>query len=147
MGLFDSTDEHPTSKIRRYVITGLAFVVAVVLFSWYMLRYHSQEKTVETFLNDVATGNLQQAYGMWTHSTDYSFKDFLDDWGDQGYYGPVKSYHIEGIKDRGSGVVVVVELSPYSPFPADNDAVKHSKTKEARLWVQFKGTNVSEAPP
>jgi hypothetical protein len=147
VGLFDTTEEHPPSKIRRYIITGLAFVAAVALFSWYMLRYHAQEETVETFLNLVVSGNMPQAYAMWTHSPDYSLKDFLDDWGDQGYYGPVKSYHIDGIKDRGSGVVVVVELSPYSPFPGNSDAVKHSKTKEAQLWVQFKGNTVSEAPP
>lgn len=147
MGLFDSGEEHPHSKIRRYIITALAFVVAVALFCWYTLRYHHEEKTVETFLNYVVAGNLQQAYTMWSHSSDYDYKDFLDDWGDNGYYGPVKSYHIDGIKDRGSGVVVVVELSPFSPFPGDRDIEKHSKTKPARLWVQFKENSVTEAPP
>ncbi|HKS80026.1 MAG TPA: hypothetical protein VJR23_00845 [Candidatus Acidoferrales bacterium] len=147
MGLLDGGEEHPHSKLRRYIITVVAFIVAVSLFCWYTLRYHHQEKIAETFLNDVVAGNMQQAFSMWSHGPDYSFKDFMDDWGDNGYYGPVKSYHIDGIKDRGSGVVVVVELSPFQPFPGDRDIAKHSKTKEARLWVQFKENNVTEAPP
>jgi hypothetical protein len=147
VGLFDGGEEHPHSKIRRYIITAVAFVVVVALFCWWNLRFHHQEKLVESFLNDVAAGNLQPAFAMWGHSDDYTYKDFLDDWGDSGYYGPVKSFHIDGIKDRGSGVVVVVELSPFAPFPGDRDIEKHSKTKEARLWVQFKENTVTEAPP
>lgn len=149
MGLFDGGEEHPHSKIRRYIITIVAFVV-VAFLSLYLftdLRFYKQKRVAKAFLEDVAAGNLQQAYNMWSHGSDYSYKDFLDDWGDSGYYGPVKSYHIDGIKDRGSGVVVVVELSPFQPFPGDRDVEKHSKTKEARLWVQFKENTVTEAPP
>jgi hypothetical protein len=147
VGLFDGGEEHPHSKIRRYIITVAAFVVVVGLFCWWMLRFHHEVKLAQTFLNDVSSGNLQQAFAMWGHSEDYSYKDFLDDWSDSGYYGPVKSYHIDGVRDRGSGVVIVVELSPFAPFPGDRDIEKHSKTKEARLWVQFKDNTVTEAPP
>ena len=146
MGLFDAGEEHPPSKVLRYIITGVAFVAAIAGFSWYMLRYRSQERTVRTFLNDLSTGNLQGAFAIWSHAPDYSFKDFLDDWGDSGYYGPVKSYHVEGVTSRGEGVIIVVEVSPFQPFPG-NDVVKQSKTKLVRLWVQGKENFVSDAPP
>jgi hypothetical protein len=146
VGLFDSGEEHPPSKILRYIITCVAFVAAVGGFSWYKLRFHKQERIAVTFLNDLASGNLQAAYGMWSHGPDYSFKDFLDDWGDNGYYGPVKSYHFDGTQNRTDGVVIVFEVSPYQPFPG-NDVVQQSKTKQIRLWVQNDKSFVSDAPP
>lgn len=146
MGLFDSGEEHPPSKILRYVITSVAFVAAIALFSWYMLRFHQQEHVARAFLDDMSSGDLQAAYRMWSHAPDYTFKDFLDDWGDNGYYGPVKSYHVEGVQNRSAGVIIVAEVSPYQPFPG-NDVVKQSKTKLVRLWVQNGRSLVSDAPP
>jgi hypothetical protein len=43
-------------------------------------------------------------------------------------------------------VIVTVEVSPYSPFPANNDEAKQNKTKEVRLWVQFKDQSLGFAP-
>ncbi len=146
MGLFDSGEEHPTSKIRRYIITGLAFVLLIVGACWYVLRFHKEKNTVRSFFNAVTSGNMQEAYQIWKPTPTYSFKDFLDDWGDNGYYGPVKSYDIEAITDRGSGVVAVIEVSPFQPFPDGHDAAKQSKTKEVRLWVEFKDQSIGFPP-
>ena len=156
MGLFDSGEEHPPHKIRRYIITGVAFVVVVTFgVGWWpgtLLRYRTERSTARRFLNTVAAGNLQDAYQIWNASPSYSFKDFLEDWGPESYYGPVRSYDIESIEEikRGpeppSGVVVTIKLSPYRPFPSSSDTVKQSKTKEVRLWVQFKDRFVSYAP-
>ena len=146
MALFDTGAEHPPSKLLRYIISGFAFVAAVYLFSWYMLRFHKQEHVARVFLDDLSSSNLQAAYGIWSHGPDYTFKDFQDDWGDNGYYGPVKSYHVEGVQNRTAGVIIVVEVSPYEPFPG-NDVVKQSKTKLVRLWVQNNKSFVSDAPP
>ena len=38
MGLFDSTEEHPPSKVLRYIITGLVFVGLIVAFVAYQVR-------------------------------------------------------------------------------------------------------------
>jgi len=146
VGLFDGGEEHPPSKILRYIITVVAFIAAVSLFSWYMLRFHKQEHVARAFLDDLSSGNMQAAYGMWAHESEYTFKDFLDDWGDNGYYGPVKSYHVQGTQNRTDGVVIVIEVSPYQPFPG-NDVVKQSKTKQVRLWVQNDKNTVTSAPP
>ena len=117
-----------------------------------MLRFHTEKQIVRQFLDAVITGNIQQAYQMYNPGPAYSFKDFLEDWGEQGYYGPVKSYRIESAEElkRGpeapSGVNITVEVSPYAPFPANNDVAKQSKTKEVRLRVEYKDHSIGFAP-
>jgi len=148
VGIFDSSEEHPPAKIRRYLITALAFILLVAAGCWYLLRFHTEKQTINRFLSKVAAGNMQEAYTIWKPSATYSLKDFLDDWGPQGYYGPVKSYHIEDVVHlkNGSGVVVIVDVSPYQPFPDDNDFVKGSKTQKVHLWVEFKDQSISFQP-
>ena len=70
-------------------------------------------------------------------SPNYALKDFLADWGPQGYYGPVKSYNIlRASAPRGANVVAVrVEISPYSPLPDPSDVEKSRKTKVVSIWV------------
>ncbi len=61
----------------------------------------------------------------------------------------MKSYHIETAaapKRSGSGVIVVVEVSPLAPFPDDNDAAKNRRTKEVRIWVETKDKSLSFPP-
>jgi hypothetical protein len=148
VGLFDSSEEHPPDKMRRYIITGAAFIALIAGGCWYLLRFHAEKQTIRHFLDTVIAGNMDEAYRIWKPSETYSLKDFLEDWGPNGYYGPIKSYHIEDIehlKDA-SGVVAAIELSPYSPFPDDHDAAKQSKTKEVRLWVEFKDQSLGFPP-
>lgn len=149
MGLFDSTEEHPPSKVLRYIITGVVFVGLIAGFIAYQLRFHTEEGTLRHFMDAVVAGKMDEAYRIWKPSETYSFKDFLEDWGPEGYYGPIKSYHLEHIeknKPNASGVVATIELSPYQPFPDDHDAAKQSKTKEVRLWVEFKDQSLGFPP-
>ncbi|MFZ0634804.1 MAG: hypothetical protein WA755_15525 [Candidatus Acidiferrales bacterium] len=149
MGLFDSTSEHPESKLRRYIITTIVFIALLGLGLWWMLRYHQEKTTVRHFLDMVVAGNMNEAYRLWKPQPAYTFKDFLEDWGPEGYYGPVKSYHFENAespKSGSSGVIVTVELSPYQPFPEANDDAKQNKTKEVRVWVEFSDQSMSYPP-
>ncbi len=150
MGLLDATEEHPHSKLRRYLIMVVALVVIGGGTIWWLLRYHGEKVAVYHFLNAVVTGDMPKAYGMWSRSESYSLKDFESDWGTDGYYGPVKSFNVTGTyrpPDGSSGVVVIVDVSPYQPFPDKDDALKQSKSKEVRLWVQFKDRSVQFPPP
>ncbi|MGB8540187.1 MAG: hypothetical protein WCD49_00995 [Candidatus Acidiferrales bacterium] len=153
MGLFDSTEEHPPSKILRYIITGLVFVALVVAFIAYQLRFHAEEKTIRHFMDAVVAAKMDEAFRIWKPAESYSFKDFLEDWGPDGYYGPIKSYHLEHMErlpdasgGASSGVVATIELSPYQPFPEGNDAAKQSKTKEVKIWVEFKDQSLGFPP-
>ncbi len=148
MGLFDSSED-PNARARRYAISGVGFLLLLAFAVWYVFRFYPEKHAAERFLDAVATGNLEGAYQLWKPHSSYSYKDFLDDWGPTGYYGPVKSYHILSTTappKGGSGVIVVVEMSPFQPFPAETDADKHRRTKEVRIWVESKDKSLGFAP-
>ena len=164
MGLFDSGSEEPRSKLRRYVLSGLALVALVVLTGWYLLRFQAEKKTVARFFDAVAAGDTEKAYGIWKvgksyksqsaaeiwkPGQSYSYQDFLEDWGPSGYYGAVKSYRIataQAAPKGGSGVIVAVEVSPYTAFPDEKDVEKNRKTKEVRIWAERKDQSLSFPP-
>jgi hypothetical protein len=148
VGILDASDEEPKSKLRRWIVTGLVFALLMALGVWWLLRYHTEKKTVEQFLQAVIANDLQKAYQIWKPAASYTFKDFTEDWGSSGFYGPIKSYHIETAQQNqgASGVIVVVELSPYAPFPDDNDKAKNYRTKEVRLWVEGRDLSIGFAP-
>ena len=139
MGLLDTRDEEPKSRTLRYAVSGAALVLLVAFGLWYsVFRYLGEKHTVEHFMDAVVAGDSQRAYQIWKPHGTYSFQDFMADWGPQGYYGPVKSYRIESAeqpRDGGSGVVVVVEISPSQPFPRNNDP-QSGRNREVRLWVE-----------
>jgi hypothetical protein len=150
VGLFDATEEHPPSKARRYIITAVAFALLVFLFLWFPmgLRFFRERGTIRHFMDAVVTSNLQQAYRIWKPSPSYEFKDFLEDWGPNGYYGPIKSYEIEstqGVKNSSSAAIVIA-VSPYQPFPKDDDEAKQAKTQKITLWVDPRDASISFPP-
>jgi hypothetical protein len=142
--LFDTLEQKPQSKARRHFFTAIGVIVTIVVFFaafptylWYPIAYYRESNTVRHFMNEIIAGNLQQAYQDWHPAPSYSFKDFLDDWGPNGYYGPVKSYRIgrpEHIKN-GSAADIPVAVSPYDPFPSDGDMAKQNGTKVVHIWV------------
>ncbi len=149
MGLLDSGNEEPKSKVRRYIITGVAFALLLTWGVWHLMRFYPEKHAAERFFDAVVADDMQRAYQLWKPSGSYKFQDFLDDWGPTGYYGPVKSYHIESVQAPprgGSGVIVVVEISPFPSFPADTDAAKNRRTKEVRIWVETQDKSLSFPP-
>ena len=148
MVLFDPIEEHPHSKSRRRIIVAIVLVIFAAGGLWWLLRYHKERVTILHFMNAVIAGNMQQAYEIWKPSQSYSLKDFNDDWGPNGYYGPIKSFRVAKTEHLygGSGVEIKVRLSPYQPFPDDDDVAKQGKTKEVTLWVQFNDESISFPP-
>lgn len=147
--LFDTPQaEHRSSKIRRYVITAIVFVAIVFGTTWYLLRYYKEKDAVREFLSEVAAGKMQQAYQTWKPSASYSFKDFMEDWGPTGYYGPVRTYRIERTTRRSDSnyLDVIVEVSPYKPYPTD-DPAKQRKTQEVDIGVRLSDHQLSLPPP
>jgi hypothetical protein len=118
-----------------FTIAALALVAIVAL--WYTFRYYPEKKAVATFFDALVAGDTAKAYQLWKAGPTYSMKDFLADWGPEGYYGPVKSYKI--IRARAPGgsnaIAVSVEISPYSPMPDISDTEKSRKTRVVEVWV------------
>lgn len=148
LGLLDGDAEEPSSKLLRYTITTIVFLALCAGGTAYLLRYHTEKKTIATFLNALASGDSQKAYRLWKPNPSYSYQDFSADWGPAGEYGPVKSYRIKRahLPKNASGVVVDVELSRFSPFPSDDDFEKGRTNKEVSLWVERSNQSISFAP-
>jgi hypothetical protein len=148
VGLLDGDAEEPKSKLRRYVVSGMAFGLLVWLAVWWVLRFHTEKQTVENFFEALLAGETQLAYQIWKPQPTYTYEYFVADWGPQGLYGPVASYRIETAEqpEKGSGVVVVVSVSPVKPFPSEKDEANLAKVKEVKLWVERKDQSLSFAP-
>ncbi len=148
LGLLDSTEEEPRSKLFRWAITGVVLALLVALAISYLVRFHTEKETVERFLQALASGDTRQAYRLWKPQPSYTYNDFLQDWGPSGFYGPVKSFRIVTTQqERGaSGVVVVAAVSPDRPFPPDDNAEESRRTKEVKIWVE-RGDQSLSFPP
>lgn len=153
MGLLDDIREDPQARRRRHIIMVSAAAVLTVLFSywlWFLFLHMPERRATEHFFDALSAGNTQLAYQIWkADPAHYSFEDFTADWGPTGQYGPVKSYQIESASTPprgGSGINVVVEVSPDLPFPSSNDIEKSARTKEVRLWVEKRDKSIGFAP-
>jgi hypothetical protein len=148
--LLDASEE-PKSRMRRYAVSGVALVIFVVFgawYGWFLFFFMPERHTVEHFMNAVIAGDLDRGYQLWKpHGTSYSFNDFSGDWGPKGYYSPLKSYRIESAEEPkdASGVVVVIETSPFQPFPAASDP-NSGRNREVRLWVERSDQSLSFPP-
>jgi hypothetical protein len=147
LDLLDASEE-PKSRTLRYAVSGVALVLLLSFSLWFFVfRLLPERRTVEHFMDAVITGNLQLGYQIWKPESSYSFQDFVADWGEKGYYGPVKSYRIEAaaLPRDSSGVDVVVEISPFQPFP-DGNSSQSDRTREVHLRVETKDLSMSFPP-
>ncbi len=147
MTLLDASEE-PKSKTLRYTVSGVSLVILVSLSMWwFVFRLLPERRTAERFMDAVVAGNLEAAYQIWKPEKSYSYQDFVSDWGEKGYYGPVKSYRIESaaLPKDSSGVDVVVEISPFTPFP-DNSSSQSSRNREVHLRVETTDHSMSFPP-
>lgn len=137
MTLLDPPVEQP-HKSRAMIITTVALVLVAAVVLWFTFRYYSEKKAASQFFETLVAGDANKAYELWKPSSNYQMKDFLADWGSEGYYGPVKSFKIMSAKTprkSDTSVEVNVAISPYSPFPDASDADKSRKTKVVPIWV------------
>ena len=136
VSLLNGDKEAPPFNVKKYILIILV-IGLIVLGGWYVFRFYPEKKAVTKFLDAAVAGDLEQAYRIWKPQPSYTYQNFLEDWGPNGFYGPVKSYRIETAEKRkgASGVIVVVRISPYERFPSDDDAEKQRRTKEARICV------------
>src|SRR5215467_7441140 len=106
MSLLDGTEVQPQSKLGRYGLTAIVAIILGPLFFywlWFLYLHMPERRATENFLDALSSGNLQQAYTLWKPDPQhYSYKDFLEDWGEQGFYGPVKSYRLDSANSPGN---------------------------------------------
>jgi hypothetical protein len=129
-----------------FTVAAVTLVVLVAL--WFTFRYYPEKKAAQHFLDALAAGNTDLAYQLWKPGPSYSMKDFLADWGPQGFYGPVKSYKITRAKAPlgGNTVEITVEISPFSPMPELSDPEKSQKTRVVSIRVLPSDKSLSFPP-
>ncbi len=124
----------PLRKDRPLLVPViLVFCVVVAGLVIYRFANFREERAVQHFLEEVKAQNYQHAYQLWGPSANYSYKDFMADWGGpRSYYGVVREFKIMSSESRGSGVVVTVEFD-------------HLK-KSVNIWVERKNRQLSFSP-
>ena len=135
-------------KSHAMAITLVAVAILIAIVSYFTLRYYPEKKAARQFFDALVAGETDKAFALWKPSANYKMKDFLADWGPDGYYGPIKSYQVMGARapQKSTSVEVNVAISPYSPFPDISDADKSRKTKVVTLWVQPSDKSFSFPP-
>jgi hypothetical protein len=147
MSLLDPPAAKPEkSRAMVFTIVALSFVILVVLF--FTFRYYPEKRAASRFFDALVAGNTDQAYQLWKPGPSYTMKDFLADWGPQGYFGPVKSYEVVRAKSPlgANAVAVSVAISPFSPMPDASDVAKSRKTKVVSIWVLTSDKSLSFPP-
>src|ERR1700704_305558 len=116
MSLLDPPADKP-DKSRAMAFTVAALAVVAIVALWFTFRYYPEKKATERFFDALLAGDTTRAYQLWKPGPTYALKDFLADWGPEGYYGPVKSYKVIRAKSPGGShaVAVSVDVSPFSP--------------------------------
>ena len=148
MSLFDPPADKPDkSRAMAFTISALAVLAIVALY--YTFRYYPEKRAAEHFLDALVAGDTAKAYQLWKPGPTYSMKDFLADWGSDGYYGPVKSYKILHAKAPSSSnaIAVTFEVSPFSPMPDASDTEKSRRTKVVEVWVLVADKSLSFPVP
>ena len=147
MTLLDPPAEKP-EKSRAMAFTIAALVLVAIVVLWFTFRYYPEKKAAEHFFDALVGGDTARAYQLWKPSPSYAIKDFLADWGPEGYYGPVKSYKIlRASSPIGANAVAVrVAISPFSPMPDASEIEKSRKTKVVSVWVLISDKSFSFPP-
>ena len=147
MTLLDPPSVTP-HKSRAIPFTIAAATMAALVVLYFGLRYYPEKKAAEHFFSALAASNNDLAYQLWKPGPSYTKRDFLADWGPEGYYGPVKSYEILKASSRhgANAVDVQVAVSPFSPMPEASDAEKSRKTKVVSVWVITSDKSLSFPP-
>ncbi|PYS38355.1 MAG: hypothetical protein DMG14_18000 [Acidobacteria bacterium] len=129
-------DNHPIPKKSRALKERLKVPVAIALVLifisgiTYKFANYREERRVRQFMEAIESGQYDLAYQQWDADARYTMKDFLQDWGKDGYY--TKGMHQARVIDsngRGGAVIVYVAIdSLKSPvaFRVDKETLKLS---------------------
>ncbi len=116
---------------RRLLIAGFVFLILLSGYLYYTFKNYPEERQAKRFFTAVAQHNYEEAYRIWQPSRSYTYKDFLQDWGENGFQGPVQNFRITGSTARGTGVVVRVRINDKQNFS---------------LWVETRDKSLSFPP-
>ena len=132
-------DDHPTPKKARplkdriKVPGSIALILFVLGGTAYKFANYREESQVSQFLETIRNGQYEDAYAMWDAGERYRMRDFLEDWGDDGFY--TKGATEFGIydSDGGGGAVTVYAEIAYAQTAGEVAVVAILVHKETLL--------------
>src|SRR5690349_8722491 len=126
MALMDAKPyDESRDKRRRIVVAVVVFVLLLIAFAFWELRFWPEERVADHFFSAIEHKDFERAYAIWMadpnwkqHPEKYSrypFNAFYQDWGPPSEYGTITSHKIEDAGNpetgAGSGVVVTVRIN------------------------------------
>jgi hypothetical protein len=98
-------------KERLKVPVAIALVLTFIGGVAYKFANFREERSVRQFIAEINGGQYDNAYQSWDAEGRYTQKDFLQDWGKDGYY--TKGMHEARVSDsngKGGSVIVYVSI-------------------------------------
>ena len=111
------------------ILAGAAVALVIVFYFFVNFR---EERAVQRCFEALQEGDLAAAYQNWGPTEEYTFKDFLKDWGEDGYYGQVRYFRIVESESMGSGVIVRVQIN--------------NLARPIAFWVERKDRSIGFSP-
>lgn len=111
------------------ILAGAAVGLGILIYFFANFR---EERAVQKCFEALHRGDLEAAYRIWGPTEHYTFKDFLQDWGEDGYYGKVRYFKIVESESRGSGVIVRVQIN--------------NLARPIAFWVEREDRSIGFAP-
>jgi hypothetical protein len=156
MTLFETKPYDPVAarKRRNRIIAIVAIVLVCAILAW-NLRYYPEEHQVDKFFAALQQQQFEKAYGIWNndadwkqhpdkYAKDYSFANFMQDWGPGGEWGIIKSYHIDGAVEPHGGNGTKFDVSSSGVVVAVT--VNERVAKKASIWVEKADKTLSLSP-
>ena len=110
-------DDHPIPKKSRalkerlQVPVGIALVLIFISGLTYKFANFREERRVRQFMSAIESGQYAAAYQEWDADGRYTMKDFLQDWGMEGYYTKgMREARVMDSNGKGGAVVVYVGI-------------------------------------
>jgi len=101
-------------KERLKVPLAIGLVLLVIGGVAYKFANFREERRVGQFMQELIGGQYDVAYKDWEASESYTMKEFLEDWGKDGYYTKSMSEsHIVDSNSKGGAVVVYVQMDNF----------------------------------
>ncbi len=128
----DHVAPKPGIPLNQKLTIAVAVFVVISLGGFLVYKFinYREESRVTRFFEAVTQGRYDQAYASWDADERYKMKDFLDDFGREGFY--TRNMHSARVVDsrgQGGAVVVCVELDNFHkrlPIRVDKESLKLS---------------------
>jgi len=118
-------------KQRIILPLSITILVLLIAIGAYKFANYREEGSVEGFLTNLRNGNYDTAYANWDVAEGhYSMKNFMEDWGKDGYYGKaLAGARISDSNSKGSFVIVYIRFNGFKApvsFLVDKETLKMS---------------------